>query len=102
MTLDVIERNMTSGLSIQMLAEQIGMGTHRFTREFKNATGRTPYQFIMELRIEKARALLEKTNLPLAEIALELGFASQSHFTAVFRQHVNTTPRTYRALFRSH
>ena len=94
--LNLIEENLASGLTIRMLADRIGLGAHRFTREFKAATGRTPHRFITEHRIAKARLLLEKTSLPLAEIALELGFVSQSHFTAVFRQHLQTTPQVYR------
>jgi AraC-like DNA-binding protein len=100
LTLDVIEQSHTSDLSIKMLADQIRMGSHQFTREFKRATGRTPYRFIMERRVQNACVLLKKTTMPLAEVALELGFASQSHFTSVFRQQMQSTPLVYRESFR--
>ena len=84
-----------------MLADKVGMGPHQFTTQFRKATGHTPYQFITELRVARARDLLEKTTLPLAEIAFRLGFSSQSHFTSVFRERLRTTPGTYRASFES-
>jgi AraC family transcriptional regulator len=62
LTLDMIEQNLVSDLSIKMLADRVGIGSHQFTREFKAVTGRTPYRFIVERRIERARALLVRTN----------------------------------------
>jgi AraC family transcriptional regulator len=99
-TLDVIENSMSSGIRVRDLANQIGVGTHQFTRLFRQTMGCSPYRFVMLRRIERARFLLEKTALPLAEIALELGFVSQSHFTSVFRLEVRTTPQAYRSFFR--
>jgi AraC family transcriptional regulator len=99
-TLDVIENSMSSGLRVRDLANQIGVGTHQFTRLFRQTMGCSPYRFVILLRIERARLLLEKTALPLAEIALELGFVSQSHFTSVFRREVRTTPQAYRSSLR--
>ena len=78
-TLDVIENSMSSGIRFRDLANQIGVGTHQFTRLFRQTMGCSPYRFVMLRRVEKARFLLEKTALPLAEIALEVGFVSQSH-----------------------
>lgn len=99
-TLDAIEAWMPSGIRIATLAGQLGMGTHQFTRLFRQTMGYSPYRFVMMRRIERARALLEETALPLIEIALELGFASQSHFTSVFHREMRATPQAYRSLFR--
>src|ERR1700726_462092 len=55
---------------------------------------------VMLRRVERARFLLEKTALPLADIALDLGFVSQSHFTSVFHREMRTTPQAYRSFFR--
>jgi AraC family transcriptional regulator len=98
-TLEAIESWMASGIRITALADQLGMGTHQFTRLFRQTVGRSPYRFVMQRRTERARVLLEKTSLPLAEIALELGFVSQSHFTAAFHREVRATPQAYRAAF---
>jgi AraC family transcriptional regulator len=92
---------MPSGIRISALADQLGMGTHQFTRLFRQTMGHSPYRFVMMRRIERARAVLEKTALPLAEIALELGFASQSHFTSAFHREMRTTPATYRSSFQN-
>ena len=100
-TLDVIDSNMSSGIRVRNLANQIGMGTHQFTRLFRQTMGSSPYRFVMLRRVERARFLLENTTLPLAEIALELGFVSQSHFTSAFHRETRTTPQAYRAAFRN-
>jgi AraC family transcriptional regulator len=99
-TLDAIESSMSSGIRVRDLSNRIGMGTHQFTRLFRQSIGCSPYRFVMLQRIERARCLLEKSSLPLTEIALELGFVSQSHFTAAFHREVRTTPASYRSSFR--
>lgn len=98
-TLDAIDSWMPLGIRVKALADQLGMGTHQFTRHFGQSMGCSPYRFVVQRRIERARFLLEKSSLPLAEIALELGFVSQSHFTSVFRREVRTTPQSYRSFF---
>lgn len=95
-TLDAIESSMCSGIRVRDLANHIGVGTHQFTRLFRQTMGCSPYRFVMLRRVERARFLLEKTLLPVVEIALELGFVSQSHFTSAFRREVGTTPHAYR------
>ena len=95
-TIDLVEAAPPEGLSIASLARQLDMGEHRFTRLFRRSTGSTPYQFLLKKRLERARTLLENTTLPIAELALEAGFGSQSHFTSVFRQHFSVTPVAYR------
>lgn len=99
-TLEAIDSSMSSGIRVRDLANQAGVGTHQFTRLFRQTMGCSPYRFVMMRRIERARALLEETALPLAEIALELGFVSQSHFTSVFHREMRTTPQAYRSFFR--
>lgn len=100
-TLDAIESNMSSGIRVRDLALQIGVGTHQFTRLFRQTMGCSPYRFVMSRRIERARLLLEKTSLPLVEIALDLGFVSQSHFTSAFHREMRTTPASYRSAFQN-
>lgn len=100
-TLDAIEEWIPCGISIGALADQLDMGTHRFTRLFRRTMGCGPYRFVMQRRVERARFLLENTSLSLAEISLELGFANQSHFTSSFRRETRSTPQFYRSSFRS-
>jgi AraC family transcriptional regulator len=96
-TLDAIESWMSSGIRISSLADQLGMGTHQFTRLFRQTMKCSPYRFVSLRRIERARVLLQETSSSLVEIALELGFVSQSHFTSAFHREVQTTPAAYRA-----
>ncbi|MFZ0018195.1 MAG: helix-turn-helix transcriptional regulator, partial [Acetobacteraceae bacterium] len=63
--------------------------------------GASPYSYLMERRIRRAEVMLRSSNMPIVEIALEVGFSSQSHFTAQFRKHSNLTPGAYRASTRS-
>ena len=95
-TIDLVEAAPPEGFSIAALARQLDMGEHRFTRLFRQSTGSTPYQFLLKKRLDRARTLLEKTSLPIAELAMELGFGSQSHFTTIFRKRFSITPAAYR------
>ena len=69
--------------------------TH-FARMFKQATGQTPHQYVTTCRMECAKHLLTETTLLLHEVGARVGYADQSYFTAMFRQHVGTTPKAYR------
>jgi AraC family transcriptional regulator len=82
--------------SIASLAAEAGLGPHQFTRLFRQTTGQTPYQFLLRRRLAKACAWLESSELSLVQIALYLGFASQSHFTSAFQKHYKATPSRYR------
>jgi len=95
--IDYIRDNLGVDLKIAEIAQQVNMSPSHFTRQFKLATGLAPHQYIMQTRIEAAKKLLSETEIPIAQIALEIGFQSQSRFTTLFRQLTGTTPRAYRA-----
>jgi AraC family transcriptional regulator len=82
-------------LSLAELAAVAQMSPAHFARLFKQATGRTPHQYVILYRIECAKQLLTETTLSLSEIGARVGYADHSHFTALFRQHVGTTPKIY-------
>lgn len=65
-------------------------------RLFHLTIGESPHQFVLQQRIGQAQRLLKETDMPLAQIAVETGFAGQSHLTGVFKQHYGLTPRAYR------
>jgi AraC family transcriptional regulator len=100
-TLEVIDNSLCTGIRVRDLANQAGVGTHQFTRLFRETMGCSPYRFVTMRRIEKARLLLEKTTIPLVDIALDLGFVSQSHFTSAFHREMRTTPAAYRSSFQN-
>ncbi|WP_342236416.1 AraC family transcriptional regulator [Inquilinus sp. OTU3971] len=84
-------------LSLAELAAIARLSPFHFSRAFKAATGRAPHQFVLARRVERAKALLARSDLALAEIAYRAGFASQAHFSTAFRRATGTTPARYRA-----
>ena len=95
-TTDYVHENLNQEITLARLAEQIGLSPYHFARQFKAATGKTPYQFVTETRIERAGNLLAKTDLPIIEICFRCGFQTQSYFTTLFRKYMGTTPKAYR------
>jgi AraC family transcriptional regulator len=93
---DFMLAHMSQDLSLDMLAQQIGFSAYHFARLFRQTMGESPHQFVLRLRGEQAQRLLKETDEPLAQIALECGFANQSHLTLVFKRQFGVTPRTYR------
>ena len=91
-----ISERMNQRLSVAELAETAGLGERAFCVVFKAATGLTPHQYIMDLRITRAQEMLSTSNLSAAQIAFDCGFSSQSHLTDVFRKRVGTTPKQLR------
>jgi AraC family transcriptional regulator len=93
---DFISQNYTRDLRLETLADVAGMSIFHFSREFKRSTGSTPHQYLIKLRVERAKALLATPDLPLIEVGLRSGFSHQSHFTRLFRRETGTTPSSYR------
>jgi AraC family transcriptional regulator len=91
-----INEHLEQNLTLAEIAAVVQMSPNYFASLFKQSTGITPHQYVMQCRIEKAKQLLHRQQLTIVEICQEVGFASQSHFTKVFRQHTNTTPKAYR------
>ncbi|WP_164985394.1 MULTISPECIES: helix-turn-helix transcriptional regulator [unclassified Bosea (in: a-proteobacteria)] len=96
---EYIDAHIGGTITLGALASVAGIGTDSFARRFKATTGLAPYAFVLELRMQRAEAELARSNLPIANLAARLGFASQSHFTAAFRRRRGTTPQAYRAAF---
>jgi len=94
--IDCVQAHLGQDLSLEVLAQQVGFSPYHFTRLFHQTTGESPHQFVLRQRIEHAQRLLKETSVPLAQIALESGFANQSHLTRAFKRHLGLTPRAYR------
>ncbi len=86
-------------VALASVADAVQMSYFHFSRAFKQSTGVSPNVYMTERRIERAKKLLSETDLPIADIALRTGFASQSHFTTTFRKLVWTTPKAFRGMF---
>lgn len=99
--LDFIEANLQESIGLDDLAHAAGLSANHFLRVFKLATGETPYHFLRARRLERARELLADNAMPLAELALECGFANQAHFTAAFSRELGISPGRYRRAVRA-
>jgi AraC family transcriptional regulator len=93
---DFVQDHLSQDLSLEALAQQTGFSAYHFARLFRQTTGESPHQFVLRQRIERAQRLLKERDLPLVYVALESGFASQSHLTQVFKRYLGLTPRAYR------
>jgi AraC family transcriptional regulator len=98
---EFIEANLHRNVSLSDLANLVGIVPDVLARKMKANIGASPYSFLLERRIRRAEMLLRSSDMPIAEIALEVGFSSQSHFTAQFRKLSNLTPGAYRAATRN-
>ena len=96
--LEYAEANLERGLTLHELAEVAQLSTHHFVRMFKKTLGVTPYQYLLERRVERAKDLLRGKRASLAEVALSSGFGSQSHFTSAFHRVVGATPAEFQRL----
>ncbi len=84
-------------VALRVVAKDVRMSYFHFSRAFKQSMGMTATNYIAERRIERAKRMLEDTELPISEIALRSGFSSQSHFTTAFRRLAGATPKAFRA-----
>ncbi len=91
-----IRENISEPILIEELAAEVNLSKFYFLKEFKKAVGRTPYKFLMDIRMEEAARRLENSDQDLASIAYGLGFTDQSHFTRAFKQHYDISPGKYR------
>ena len=97
---DTMDRDYTKPLDVPALARAALMSTGHFARSFRAAYGETPYSYLMTRRIERAKALLRRGDLPVTEVCFEVGFTSLGSFSSRFSELVGESPSAYRA--RSH
>jgi AraC family transcriptional regulator len=91
--IDYIHTHLGGDLSITQIANSINISPTYFASLFKRATGVSLHQYVIEQRVARAKLLLETTDLPIANIASQVGFSSQSHLTRHCKQLTGMTPR---------
>ena len=96
LVLQYIEANLDRKITLSKLASIAGVGKFYFCRLFKNSLGFTPYQYVLQQRVAKAKKLLTYSNIPICDVALDCGFSSQSHLAKHFRSMVKASPMNYR------
>jgi AraC family transcriptional regulator len=85
--------------TVSGLAEKCGISRSHLSRLFKATTGVAVYDYIVDVRVKRAKAYLIDTDLPLKDISYRLGFSQAASFSQAFRRAVGETPRSYRQLF---
>lgn len=93
---DYVQAHLSQNLALTELATVVDLSANHLTVLLKNTVGLTPHHYVIHERIRAGMKLLAAGRVPIVEIALALGFSSQSHFTAVFRRATGLTPRQYR------
>jgi AraC family transcriptional regulator len=92
---EFIAANLSTDVGLPDLAELIDASPGHFARLFRNTFGKPPYRYIIEQRIAEAKRIMGTGRQSILEIALLLGFSSQSHFTVTFRKVTGTTPKQF-------
>jgi AraC-like DNA-binding protein len=93
---DFIAAHLGEPIGLTEMAAVAGLSVWQFARSFEAARRQTPHRFLMMMRLQRARELLEDSDLPLGAIAYLCGFSSQAHFTTRFREQMSLPPGAFR------
>lgn len=93
---EFLRENITSRYSLEEVSRAANLSTYHFIRVFRSVTGKTPYEYLLDAKIEKARELLRSGKMTVTEVCLACGFNNVSHFTSTFKKKVGVTPSRYR------
>jgi AraC family transcriptional regulator len=96
---ELVHAKMEYDLSLDEMAQSIGLSTAHFARMFRKSTGETPHQFVLRQRVERAKAMLRAPDARVLDVAVACGFATQQHFAQVFRDVCGVSPTQYRQDF---
>ncbi|MDR7126437.1 AraC family transcriptional regulator [Pseudotabrizicola sp. 4114] len=98
--LELLQARLSEDISLDALAAEARLSPFHFARMFKQSIGVPPRVYLTRLRVEKACDLLERTDLPVTQIALEVGYSSNQVLARVFTRHMRVTPSDYRRAVR--
>jgi len=94
---DFVDANLHTNIRLDAMAGTSGLSTEYFARVFKATMGVSAYQYVLGLRVERAKALLCDDGQSLADIAAQCGFSHQEHMSRVFRRFTGLTPSRYKS-----
>jgi AraC family transcriptional regulator len=92
----LMEARLEGDLRLDELACEAGLSTSHFIRSFRETVGKTPYQFLLDRRVQRAQTLMHDPRTTLKRIAKSSGFANQHHMARIFRSVMGMTPSDYR------
>jgi AraC family transcriptional regulator len=93
---ELVHAKMEDDLSLDEMAQSVGLSTAHFARMFRKSTGETPHQFVLRQRLERAKAMLRAPDARVLDVAVACGFKTQQHFAQVFRDVWGVSPTEYR------
>jgi AraC family transcriptional regulator len=93
---ELVQAKMEDDLSLDEMAQSVGLSTAHFARMFRKSTGQSPHQFVLRQRIERAKAMLRAPDARVLDVAVACGFKTQQHFAQVFRDVCGVSPTEYR------
>jgi len=96
---EFVYAKMEDELSLGELAQSVGLSTAHFSEMFRKSTGETPHQFVLRLRVERAKEMLRSAESRVLDVAIACGFKTQQHFARVFRHLCGLSPKEYRREF---
>ena len=91
-----MEQHYMENITVARLAALGYVSTSAFNRRFKKEIGITPIEYLIEIRIQRAKTLLRRKNIPVTEVAMRCGFGSSAHFSSCFQTRVGVSPSEYR------
>ncbi len=93
---ELVHTKLEDDLSLDEMAESVGLSTAHFARMFRKSTGESPHQFVLRQRLERAKAMLRAPDARVLDVAVACGFKTQQHFAQVFRDLLGVSPTEYR------
>jgi AraC family transcriptional regulator len=93
---EFVHAKMEDDLSLDEMAQSVGLSTAHFARMFRKSTGETPHQFVLRQRVERAKGMLRALDARVLDVAIACGFKTQQHFAQVFRGVWGVSPTEYR------
>lgn len=96
-----LQDNFSRDITMQRIAERFDLSTRTLNRRFRQATGKTPLEYLQGVRIDVGRDLLKTSNLSVTEIAYRVGYQDASHFSSLFKARLAITPSEYRTTVRA-
>jgi AraC family transcriptional regulator len=99
---ELVQAKIEGELSLDEMAQSVGLSTAHFARMFRKSTGQTPHQFVLRQRLERAKVMLRAPDARVLDVAVACGFKTQQHFAQVFRDVWGVSPTEYRQDFLSY